>query len=144
MNSYLLIAADGATVIREIHRERPLDKYNTRARSAQNGKPFILKATVRDVTADPATEVREGPEYKLLSTRADIVYTLRAKTPDELAEDVRSAALNALGRSDSLDMGRITEDLIDVLVAAGVIALTDLPQPSQDKLAERKRNRDAL
>lgn len=36
------------------------------------------------------------------------------------------------------EMARIGEDLIDVLVANGTIALTDLPAEAQAKLQERK------
>lgn len=56
------------------------------------------------------------------------------KTEAELARE-------ALARSDSMDMARVAEDLIDTLAAKGVIALTDLPQAAQDKLAARKAER---
>ena len=38
-------------------------------------------------------------------------------------------------------MGRVTEDLIDVLIDRGVIQFTDLPLPAQAKLLERRRSR---
>ena len=38
-------------------------------------------------------------------------------------------------------MARMCEDLIDILVANGTIALTDFSQAAQDKLAERKQLR---
>lgn len=41
-------------------------------------------------------------------------------------------------------MARVCEDLVDTLVAKGVIALTDLPAAVQSKLAERKTLRGQL
>lgn len=40
-------------------------------------------------------------------------------------------------------MARVTEDLIDVLVARGVVMFTDLPPIAQRKLLERRRLREA-
>lgn len=57
-----------------------------------------------------------------------------AKTEAELAKE-------ALAYSDVVDMGRVTEDLVDALVAKGVLALADLPQAAQAKLAARKAER---
>ena len=39
---------------------------------------------------------------------------------------------------------RVLEDLIDTLVAKKLIALTDMPEPSQAKMNERKRLRDRM
>ena len=39
---------------------------------------------------------------------------------------------------------RVFHDLVDVLVDKGTIALTDLPQAAQDKLAAQKAKRDQL
>lgn len=35
-------------------------------------------------------------------------------------------------------MSRVAEDLIDVLIAKGVITMADLPQDAQDRIAEKK------
>ena len=45
-----------------------------------------------------------------------------------------------------LDAGfiRVLEDLIDALMANGVLRLTDLPPQALEKLAERKRARQRL
>jgi hypothetical protein len=53
-------------------------------------------------------------------------------------------AKGQLSHSDRDNMPRLAEDVLDVLVAKGVIALTDLPQVSQDKIAERKSLRARL
>ena len=102
MVSYLRIDPDGVTVLGEIHQAAPLSAYNTRARSANNGKPFILKAKVKDVVPDPATQVREGPTYNLFSTRADIIYSLRAKTAEELSRENTAAVDTARHRQVDL------------------------------------------
>ncbi len=43
-----------------------------------------------------------------------------------------------------LEMGRVLEDLIDVLVDKGVMNFTDLPEPVQNKLLFKKSLRNAL
>ena len=43
-----------------------------------------------------------------------------------------------------LMIGRLTEDLIDVLIEKGVIAFTDLPDAAQRKLVRRKSLRGKL
>lgn len=48
-----------------------------------------------------------------------------------------------LARMD-VDFIRVLEDLIDVLVAKGVINLTDLPPQALDKLSQRRRVRRRL
>ena len=44
---------------------------------------------------------------------------------------------NQLAATDA-NMLRITEDVIDILVAKNIIKITDLPVSVQDKLTERK------
>jgi hypothetical protein len=53
-------------------------------------------------------------------------------------------AKDRLACSDLHDMPRILEVLIDLLVAKGAIALADLPQAAQDKIAVRKALRAML
>ena len=43
-----------------------------------------------------------------------------------------------------LEMARVTEDLIDVLISKGTILLTDLPKAAQDKLAARRGMRERM
>jgi hypothetical protein len=50
---------------------------------------------------------------------------------------------NRLYESD-LEIIRVLEDLIDVLIGKGVIVLTDLPEAAQAKLAERRNLRSHL
>lgn len=66
---------------------------------------------------------------------------------DELAawlqrEDVRNH-LQRLKASD-LELVRVIEDLVNLLVDKGVIRYTDLPQPARDKLQAREADRERL
>lgn len=56
--------------------------------------------------------------------------------------DVASQA-NPLSRTD-VTLVRVLEDLIDVLINRGVIQFTDLPDPAQAKLLERREVRAYL
>jgi hypothetical protein len=53
------------------------------------------------------------------------------------------SSLLQLKQSD-LDMIRVLEDLIDVLIRKGVVRITDLPVAAQSKLIGRSKARDAL
>ena len=57
--------------------------------------------------------------------------------------DLKAAAQAELTATDG-DMARIAEDLIGALIAKGVIAEDDLPQPARDKLARRSELRSKL
>lgn len=46
--------------------------------------------------------------------------------------------------ASDLELIRVLEDLIDVLIGKGVIVLTDLPEAAQSKLAERRKLRSRL
>ncbi len=61
------------------------------------------------------------------------------QTPAEAAAQ-RQAALAAT----DADMPRAVEDLIGTLIGLGVIAETDLPQVTQDRLADKRDKRAAL
>lgn len=52
-------------------------------------------------------------------------------------------SLLRLQQSD-LEMIRVLEDLIHLLIHKGVVRITDLPEAAQAKLSERSRTRDAL
>ena len=53
------------------------------------------------------------------------------------------AQANPLSASD-LGFVRVLEDVIDLLIARGVILFTDLPPAAQDKLMERRNTRAGL
>ncbi|WP_312985461.1 tryptophan synthase subunit beta [Atlantibacter sp.] len=58
-------------------------------------------------------------------------------------QDTRTATLLQLQRSD-LEMVRVLEDLIEVLMSKGVISITDLPHAAQTKLMSRAQARRQL
>jgi hypothetical protein len=47
-------------------------------------------------------------------------------------------------RQSDLEMIRVLDDLIAVLISKGVILVTDLPEPAQTKLMDRFQAREAL
>jgi hypothetical protein len=57
--------------------------------------------------------------------------------------DIREASLLQLRQSD-LEMVRVLEDLIEVLMSKGVISITDLPLVAQNKLTNRAQARLSL
>jgi hypothetical protein len=57
--------------------------------------------------------------------------------------DIREASLLQLRQSD-LEMVRVLEDLIEVLMSKGVISITDLPPVAQAKLTNRAQARRSL
>ena len=52
-------------------------------------------------------------------------------------------SLQQLQQSD-LDMIRVLDDLINVLISKGVLRITDLPEAAQAKLVGRSKARDSL
>lgn len=58
-------------------------------------------------------------------------------------QEARAATLLQLRESD-LEMVRVLEDLIEVLMSKGVISITDLPPAAQAKLINRAQARRTL
>ena len=56
---------------------------------------------------------------------------------------LRAATLQQLQQSD-LEIVRVLEDLIEVLMSKGVISITDLPPAAQNKLLSRAKARQTL
>ena len=76
-------------------------------------------------------------------------WLLAGNTPDPefTAEEIKQHTIDAKkAEISNTDAGyiRVAEDLIDALVAKGVIALTDLPSTSRIKDAQRKALRAQL
>lgn len=59
------------------------------------------------------------------------------------AESIRLTTLQQLQQSD-LNMVRVLEDLISVLINKGTISITDLPPAAQNKLFNRAQARQKL
>lgn len=59
----------------------------------------------------------------------------------ELAGFLASSKNNAELAQSDLDLIRVLDDLIEVLIGKGVFSFTDLPQEAQSKLLERSKLR---
>ena len=86
---------------------------------------------------------------------AEATETLPADHPDLqawFANELMNTSLNQLQqikqlkqlRKSDLEMIRVIDDLIEVLINKGVILVTDLPAPAQAKLMDRSQAREAL
>lgn len=63
--------------------------------------------------------------------------------PDAAGAPSPERARHLLASTDQ-ELARITEDLIDILIARGVIQFTDFPAEAQAKLLQRRQTRAAL
>jgi len=78
--------------------------------------------------------------------------TLREDVREEIAQDSPELLAFVEQLSDSTDIFetsdmkliRVIEDVIDLLIAKNVICITELPQPVQAKLMERRSLRNSL
>lgn len=69
--------------------------------------------------------------------------SLRFFTAEEAVEYNRENTLLELHDSD-IKMGRVVEDLVDLLFVKGLITPEDLPSEAMDRMARRKTLRDSL
>ncbi|PZW49208.1 tryptophan synthase subunit beta [Pseudomonas sp. URMO17WK12:I2] len=94
--------------------------------------------------------VKRNAEGELLRVQPEPFEGMNGELPAD-SEEARSwfsnqnveSSLLQLKQSD-LDMIRVLEDLIDLLIKKGVVRITDLPDAAQSKLMGRSRARDAL
>jgi hypothetical protein len=94
--------------------------------------PFAKRDAAGRIVALTA-EPEPGAEEAVGSDNPEVIDFLRGKDASDARRD-RLAAVDG-------QMARVTEDLIDVLVARGVLMFTDLPPAAQRKLIERQRLR---
>ena len=98
--------------------------------------PYVLRDEDGQVVA--VSEVPLNDDAEKLPPDDPEVLALLARTSDtELSED------EAFVHSD-LGFIRVLEDLVEVLIRKGVISLSDLPGPAQDKLMQRRALRHWL
>jgi len=83
--------------------------------------------------------VETAPFAEDLETVSAEDHEIQAWYANQMAE----SSLLKLEQSD-LDMIRVLEDLITVLIRKGVVRITDLPEAAQSKLVGRSKARDAL
>lgn len=96
--------------------------------------PFVKRDPAGRIVALHRERSDEAPEY-IASNHPEIVEFAdaeadRAERPSMLQSD--------------LEMIRVYEDLIDVLISKRIVVLTDFPTAAQEKLVRRKRLRSSL
>jgi FMN phosphatase YigB (HAD superfamily) len=96
--------------------------------------PFVKRDETGRIVALFRERSDEAPEY------------LAANSP-EIAEfsdpDATRGERGNMLQSD-LEMIRVYEDLIDILISKRIVVLTDFPTKAQEKLVRRKRLRSSL
>ncbi len=143
--------------LREVHPDPRTGGYSAPAHSTHEPPPALAAhqtavfdeiagvwhavADWRDVTFY-SKATGEGVHLELGQSPDDATMTETA--PAAVVQTETEKAREALAYSDVVDMGRVTEDLVDLLAAKGVLALADLPQAAQAKLAARKAERAKL
>ena len=68
----------------------------------------------------------------------DALELLAAGAPDLMAfMGVESDSIRSRLAESDIEMSRVIEDLVDILISRGAILLTDFPAPAQEKLNKR-------
>ena len=96
--------------------------------------PFVTRDETGRVLALYREQTADAPEY------------LPAGHPEVLAfagQGDGSGERPDMRQSD-LEMIRVYEDLIDILISKRIVVLTDFPTAAQEKLVRRKRLRSSL
>ena len=100
--------------------------------------PYALRNQNNEIVALTATPNIEG-DLEISFSDPDVLDFLATQVP----QGARESRFNQL-LADDLRMIRIVEDLIDLLIAKGVIRFSELPEAAQRKLLEKKVRRDEL
>lgn len=96
--------------------------------------PYVTRDTDGKIVGISDRPTEQGQE-QLSPDHPDVVAYLQHASP--------SVMMDELSRSD-LEMARIVEDLIDVLISRNILNFTDLPLPAQRKLVGRQKLRRNL
>lgn len=106
--------------------------------------PFIKRDATGEIVALFREQSPEAGDY-LPPAHAEVQAFIGAAPGegDEGASHAQPEKRHDLVTSD-LDMIRVYEDLIDVLISKHVVVLTDFPQAAQEKLMRRKRLRSSF
>lgn len=96
--------------------------------------PFVKRDASGKIVALYRERSEEAPEY-LSSEHPEIA---------EFADPAASAGDRPSMLQSDLEMIRVYEDLIDILISKRVVVLTDFPTAAQEKLVRRKRLRSSL
>lgn len=96
--------------------------------------PFVMRDETGRIAALYREQTLEAREY-LPSEHPEVV---------EFAGQGGSSAERPDMRQSDLEMIRVYEDLIDILISKRIVVLTDFPTAAQEKLVRRKRLRSSL
>ncbi len=96
--------------------------------------PFVTRDETGHITALYREQTPEAREY-LPSEHPEIL---------EFAGQGGSSGERPDMRQSDLEMIRVYEDLIDILISKRIVVLTDFPTAAQEKLVRRKRLRSSL
>ena len=96
--------------------------------------PFVKRDAAGRVVALYREHSPEAPEY-LASNHPEVA---------EFADTEASASERVSLVQSDLEMIRVYEDLIDILIGKRIVVLTDFPPRAQEKLVRRKRLRSSL
>ena len=88
-------------------------------------------------------EVTVPPPTNLLKPRWSGWEWVEGSSAEETAAAAKQAILAELAATDAA-MGRVVEDLIEVLAAKGTITMEELPQAAREKIAKRKLIRSGV
>ena len=112
----------------------------TRALSASCSGSVQLVRGVR------GTFVKRDQDGAIVAVSREVTGEITEAVPDTAAElrlfllgDGRDPGIAF--RASDLEVVRVLEDLIDVLISKGVVRFTDLPEAAQSKLLQRKSMR---
>jgi len=96
--------------------------------------PFVKRDAAGRVVALYREQGPEAPEY-LASNHPEVV---------EFADSAANVSERVSLVQSDLEMIRVYEDLIDILISKRIVVLTDFPPRAQEKLVRRKRLRSSL
>ena len=96
--------------------------------------PYVTRDENGRINAISEKRTATAAEY-VEASDAEVLAFIRGATPDSMRR--------RLVGSDN-EMARITEDLVDVLIARNIINFTDLPIQAQKKLVARQKIRRNL
>lgn len=96
--------------------------------------PFVKRDETGRVAALCREQSAEASEY-LPNSHPEVI---------EFAGDSAGAVERSGMRQSDLEMIRVYEDLIDILINKRIVVLTDFPTAAQEKLVRRKRLRSSL
>src|SRR5262245_61067069 len=110
------------------------------AQGKQCGKamPFIKRDSNGEIGALFREQTAEAGEY-LPPNHPEVQ---RFMTPERAANGHTEPHQNMV--SSDLEMIRVYEDLVDILISKHVVVLTDFPEAAQEKLMRRKRLRSSF